>query len=128
MRIGLPAAVTVVILMTVPFLRAKEAYIDDAAVTQKSPTEQWAFATGWSWPPEESVEFFVSGYKGWKTGDPEGPYWGRLGRSEQWDTERKGMPSYRGEGQYLGLPVMLLAWFGLWAVAIARIHVEIKRA
>ena len=113
--VAVPAVLTVLALIAVPFFRAKEAYIDQVAVTEKSPEQRWDFATGWSWPPEESVEFLVSGYKGWKSGDPDGPYFGRLGQSSQWEKTRKGLPNLRGEGLYLGLPVMLLAWFGLWA-------------
>lgn len=47
--------------------------------------QNWQWATQWSYPPSEVVDLFAPGYHGWKTHDPQGPYWGALGRNPQFD-------------------------------------------
>jgi len=47
---------------------------------KKTSQQKWDWATQWSLPPEEILDFFVPGVFGWKTGDKEAPYWGRLGK------------------------------------------------
>ena len=47
---------------------------------QESSQAKWDFATAWSLPPEETLELFVPGVFGWKSGDSESPYWGRMGK------------------------------------------------
>lgn len=78
---------------------------------------QWEFATQWSWPPDESVDFIAPGFMGWRSGEPEGPYWGRMGRSVGWEQTRQGFQNFKLESQYLGsIPVALalLAACGAW--------------
>ena len=48
-------------------------------------------------------------YFGWRSGEPEGPYWGKLGRSEGWETTRQGLMNLKLENQYLSLLPLLLA-------------------
>jgi hypothetical protein len=52
----------------------------NTSVQQQSSEANWDFATAWSLPPEEVLELVVPGVFGWKTGDPEMPYWGRMGK------------------------------------------------
>lgn len=55
--------------------------------TQEGDTseQKWQWATQWSYPPSEIVDLFAPGYHGWKTQDPQAPYWGTLGRNAQFD-------------------------------------------
>lgn len=55
--------------------------------TQEGDTgeQKWHWATQWSYPPSEVIDLFAPGYHGWKTQDPQGPYWGALGRNPQFD-------------------------------------------
>lgn len=82
---------------------------------QKSAQEQWAFATQWSWPPEESIAFVAPHYMGMRSGEQKAPYWGRLGRSEEWEETRQGFMNFKLESTYLGMIPVLMALFGLWA-------------
>jgi hypothetical protein len=87
---------------------------DEAAKKQ----EQWIFATNWSLPPEETIEFVAPGIFGTWTGDRNHPYWGRLGRSAGWDEahpDRGGFFNFRQHLVYLGSIPLALA---LFAVAV----------
>lgn len=73
-------------------------------VMQKDdPRQKWEFVTQWSWPPEESIDFIAPGYTGWRSGDQDGPYWGRMGRSAGWEQTRAGFMNFKLESQYLGI-------------------------
>lgn len=75
--------------------------------------DQWVFATNWSLPPEDIAEFLVPGIFGNDSGDPDHPYWGRLGRPLGWQPNRGWMPNYRQHTVYLGVmqaAFVLLAW------------------
>jgi hypothetical protein len=82
----------------------------------EDPRAKWEFATQWSWPPEESIDFIAPGYMGWRSGEAEGPYWGRMGRSAGWEATGKGFQNFKLENQYLG---MIPLAFALFAVAVA---------
>ncbi len=43
---------------------------------------RYAWATQWSWPPEETLSWLVPGFFGWHSGSMTGPYWGRLGAGD----------------------------------------------
>lgn len=90
---------------------------DIASVQQENAKSKWEFATQWSWPPEECIDFIAPGYMGWRSGEPSGPYWGRMGRSAGWETTRQGFMNFKLENHYLG---MIPVAFALWAVALAR--------
>ena len=84
----------------------------------ESNRNDWNFVTQWSWPPEESVDFVAPGYTGWRSGEPDGPYWGRMGRSAEWEETNKGFQNFKLENQYIGaIPVMfaLFALFVTWS-------------
>ena len=46
----------------------------------ENPKAKWDFCTQWSVPPDEILDFVAPGYMGWRSGEPEGPYWGRTGQ------------------------------------------------
>ena len=86
-----------------------------AAIQKEDPQAKWEFLTQWSWPPEESIDFIAPGYMGWRSGEPAGPYWGRMGRSAGWETTRQGFQNFKLENQYLGIIPVFWALWGLWA-------------
>ncbi|NCC53395.1 MAG: hypothetical protein EOM20_19585, partial [Spartobacteria bacterium] len=97
----------------------KQSVKDVASVDgEESPQAKWEFITQWSWPPEECIDFIAPGYLGWRSGEPTGPYWGRMGRSAGWEETGQGFQNFKLESQYLGsIPFILLCWAGLVAWA-----------
>jgi hypothetical protein len=51
----------------------------------ETPDEKWEFATNWSLPPEDLLEFVAPCVFGYESGDRNGWYWGRLGRPLGWE-------------------------------------------
>ena len=80
----------------------------------ESKSDEWNFITQWSWPPEESIDFVAPGYTGWRSGEPEGPYWGRMGRSAEWEETSRGFQNFKLENQYIGAIPVLFALFALF--------------
>lgn len=70
---------------------------------------KYEFATNWSLPPEELVEFVVPCLFGTESGDPAAPYWGRLGRSLRWEETKQGLMNLRQHTVYLGAIQMVFA-------------------
>ncbi len=87
-----------------------------ASAGAKTAEEKWIFATNWSMPPEEILEFVAPGIFGFESGDPAGPYWGRVGRSWQWGKGRQGMVNLKQHTVYLGVLQLLFAFYGLAGV------------
>ena len=82
----------------------------------ESAASKWEFSTQWSVPPDETIDLIAPGYTGWRSGEPEGPYWGRTGRSAGWEQTHQGFMNFRLESIYIGaIPVV----FALFAVAAA---------
>lgn len=103
-----------------PALEGYRANIKDvAAVSEEAPEAKWNFATQWSWPPEESIDFIAPGYTGWRSSEPAGPYWGRMGRSAEWEpTRQQGFMNFKLENVYMGvLPVILAVFASVFVVA-----------
>jgi hypothetical protein len=97
-------------------LPERRALAHAVSASPEAKASEWEFATNWSLPPEEFLEFVAPGVYGWQTGDPKLPYWGRTGRALGWDQHHRGLMSLRQNAHYLGL----LGWiFGLYAVAWA---------
>ena len=81
----------------------------------QTAAERWAYTTQWSQPPEESLDFIAPGWTGWRSGEATGPYWGRMGRSEGWETTRQGFMNFKLENVYVGVLPLLFALMGLAA-------------
>ncbi len=94
-------------------LDKKEANVQDAQ-------ENWEYCTQWSWPPEETIDFIAPGYTGWRSGEPDGPYWGRMGRSAGWETTKQGFQNFRLESFYLGAIPLVFAVWALLLVTLRR--------
>jgi len=111
---ALLAAVT--LFMALPHALRVHALSTRSRVEEPAPPDpqaHWAFVTQWSWPPEESLAFIAPGYTGWRTGEPQGPYWGRMGRSPGWEQTGEGLRNFKLENTYLGLLPLLFALLGL---------------
>ncbi|MGN6641854.1 MAG: hypothetical protein ACTHKU_02515, partial [Verrucomicrobiota bacterium] len=88
----------------------------------QSKQQNWDWATQWSFPKRETLGFVIPGLFGFRMDTPDGGnYWGIMGRDPAWDRyfagDKQGPPPqgtmrFSGGGNYLGVPVALLA---LWA-------------
>jgi len=106
----------------VPMLRTtlparNAAVIGSGKAQESSSAAKYEFATNWSLPPEEILEFFVAGVFGWQTGDSKVPYWGKTGRTLGWETHHRGLMNLRQNSHYLGLLQWIFALFAIaWAI------------
>ncbi len=93
--------------------------------TEAEKQDRWFFATGWSLPPEDVLEFLVPGVYGNDSGQMPYPYWGRLGRPED-RVFQKGrmMPNYRQHTVYLGVVSVIFALFAVVFWFYRRRHVS----
>lgn len=83
----------------------------------EDPAAKWEFVTQWSFPPDEAMALVAPGYLGWRSSEPEGPYWGRLGRSAGWEQTGQGFMNFKLDDWYLGvIPVAFALWacFAAW--------------
>ncbi|MBN2783992.1 MAG: hypothetical protein JXR25_04135, partial [Pontiellaceae bacterium] len=69
----------------------------------------------WSIPPNEVVDFVAPGYYGWRSGESEGPYWGRTGQSAEWEKTGQGFRNFKLESTYIGMIPFAFAFFALFA-------------
>ncbi len=81
---------------------------------------QFDFATQWSVPPDEMIEFIAPGYMGWRSDDPSGMYWGRTGRSADWAPGQQGFRNFRLENTYLGIIPVAIALWGIFFLVLRR--------
>ena len=95
---------------------------ESTGVDEKDPAAaaaaRWEFATNWSMPPEDILEFVAAGVRGDSSDprvSPSRPYWGRLGRPvDEKFVAGKVMPNYRQHSLYLGAITVVLALFGVF--------------
>ncbi|MFH1476701.1 MAG: hypothetical protein ABIH24_04300 [Verrucomicrobiota bacterium] len=109
---GMPLLISVTMMFVAYVFNVK----DVASMQAESPQEKWNYVTQWSWPPDECIDFIAPGYMGWRSGEPAGPYWGRMGRSAGWEQTRQGFMNFKLENQYLGIIPILLAVFAIFSV------------
>jgi Bacterial membrane protein YfhO len=82
--------------------------ISGMAQTKESYEERWTFATGLSFPIDETLRIAIPGLYGYRMDTPDGgAYWGRVG----FDGKVEGR--FNGGGEYAGVLVLLLAAFAL---------------
>jgi len=75
----------------------------------KDKKAEWIFATNWSLPPEEVLEFVAPCVYGIETADRRGPYWGRLGRTLGWEEHKQGLMNLRQHTVYMGAIQLMFA-------------------
>ncbi len=83
--------------------------------------EHWDWATQWSLPKWETLSLVVPGLFGYRMDTPDGgEYWGAVGRDPAWDRyfesgsqgpPPKGLLRFSGGGSYVGVPVLLVAFW-----------------
>ena len=122
--VAIAACAAIIAIYTVSVLVATQ--IKGVAGMQQDKSERWAFATTWSFPPEETASLIVPGLFGFRMVPKPtdgSDYWGRVGGDpslDAWfDNGRKGSPPssllrFSGGGSYEGILVVLLAcWAAL---------------
>jgi hypothetical protein len=92
-----------------------------AQLAEESRQQGWDWATQWSYPPEETLELVAPGFFGWRVNEPKGPYWGRTGRSAEYETSGQGFSRFKLDNSFVGVVPMFLAI----AMAVCAFH---KRA
>ena len=91
-----------------------------ASMSEEDPAQKWEFCTQWSVPPEEMLEFVAPGFYGWRSHEPAGPYWGRLGRSAEWSQRNpRGFRNLKLDNGYVGAAAVLLAVLAIVGIAVA---------
>lgn len=97
----------------IPSLQRQMAVRSDSSPTgMRGEQQKWNFATQWSLPPEEILDFFVPGLFGWLSANPanqqpEYPYWGRMGQPAG------GRGNYKLNSENIGVITVLLLVFAL---------------
>lgn len=147
-RLGLGALTTGLVFLLLALGSIQKTY--DKTLPERQQQQgrdqeaKWIFATNWSMPPEEILEMVVAGVygqestvgvltsEGMKLRESKRPYWGRVGRSIDWEPVDPEMPraqfgfaNYKQHTIYLGLLPLLLASYGLcriraWDSALVR--------
>ena len=120
------AALAAALLAGGASLAAKGSGVTESTDDQ-TPAERWAYVTQWSQPPGESLDFIAPGWTGWRSGDDQGPYWGKMGRSEGYEQTRQGFMNFKLENVYVGAVPLLFAVLGL-AAAFRRRRAEPEAA
>ncbi|MFC1462601.1 YfhO family protein [Verrucomicrobiota bacterium] len=83
----------------------------------RTARERWEFATNWSLPPEEILEFIAPCVYGVETVHAKSPYWGRVGRSLGWRETRSGLRNLKQHTVYLGVIQLVFAAYAvIWAL------------
>ncbi|QBG47503.1 hypothetical protein EGM51_08910 [Verrucomicrobia bacterium S94] len=111
----LPIAVIALLLSGSTLLKSYKNNIAGAASVQGGGAEKWNFITQWSMVPGEWPDLIAPGWGGWSSGNPEGPYWGKIGQSAEWETQKQGFANFKLDSIYLGIIPVILAFYGLWA-------------
>ena len=126
LKVLVPAAVIAFLFAAGPLLNGYKQQVKGAAQMQtQNKQAKWDYVTQWSFPPEEMIAFVAPGYTGWRSGEPEGPYWGRMGRSPGWEQTRQGFQNFKLENTYLGLIPIAFALFALFSCRRSRHRAEI---
>jgi hypothetical protein len=110
----IPAAIVAFLFAAGPLLSGYKMNVQDTAQVQtENPQDKWDYITQWSWPPEESIAFIAPGYTGWRSGEPTGPYYGRMGRSAGWEQTRQGFMNFQLDSLYIGFIPFAFALFAI---------------
>lgn len=114
LTVFLPVGIVALLLSGSTILRSYETNVAGAASVQGAAGEKWNYITQWSMVPGEWPDLVAPGWSGWSSGNPKGPYWGKIGRSEGWELTRQGFQNLRLDSIYIGIIPFLLAGVGLF--------------
>jgi hypothetical protein len=127
-RLALVTTCAVFLAAAAVYTLVQYAIVGVAGTQQDTRTkaERWDFATQWSLPKAETLQFAVPGLFGYRMDTAEGGnYWGAIGRDPAWDRyfaagspgePPQGYMRFTGGGIYSGILVLLVA---AWAAAQA---------
>ncbi len=111
-----PIASVALLLSADMVLKSYGRNISGAAAVQESNDDKWNYITQWSMVPDEWPDLVALGWSGWSSGNPDGPYWGKIGQSAEWETSGKGFHNFKLTSVYFGIIPFLLGGFGMvWA-------------
>jgi hypothetical protein len=120
-RLVLPWVVVTILIAGPGVIGSYFSYVKGvAAVSEEDPQAKWEFCTQWSLPTDECIDLIAPGYMGLRSSDPEGPYWGRTGRSAGWERTRQGFMNFRLDSVYIGAIPITLALFAVVAAVFGR--------
>jgi hypothetical protein len=129
LRVLLPAAIVAFLFAGGPLLGGYKYAVKGVAEMQAGNKQQkqakWDYVTQWSLPPEETIDFVAPGYTGWRSGEADGPYWGRMGRSPGWEQTGQGFQNFKLDNIYLGFIPVTLAFFALFSCRRSKNRPEI---
>lgn len=110
----LPVAALGLALSVNTAIKAYSTSVTHAGI-QSGSNQKWEFITQWSMVPDELPDLIAQGYTGWFSGNPDGPYWGRVGQSAEWESTGKGLRNLRLDSVYIGVIPLFIALFGAYA-------------
>ncbi|MCC7300084.1 MAG: hypothetical protein IT583_03280 [Verrucomicrobia bacterium] len=126
LKVLIPAAIVALLFATGPLLSGYKLNVKDTVQVQtETPQEKWEYITQWSFPPDEVISFIAPGYHGWRSGEPDGPYWGRTGQSAGWDQTHQGFMNFMMESVYIGFIPVAFAFFALFSCRRSKHRAEI---
>ena len=124
-RLSLVTVCALFLAAVAVYTQIQTAVVGVAGTQQDTQTkaQRWDFATQWSLPKLETLQFAVPGLFGYRMDTPDGgSYWGAVGRDPAWDryfaagAQGEPPPGYlrqTGGGIYTGLLVLLLAGWAM---------------
>lgn len=129
LKVLVPAAMVAFLFAAGPLLSGYRYHVKGAAQMQTDNKQEkqakWDYVTQWSLPPEETIDFVAPGYTGWRSGEADGPYWGRMGRSPGWEQTGQGFQNFKLDNIYLGFIPVTLAFFALFSCRRSKHRSEI---
>jgi hypothetical protein len=126
LKVLVPAMVVALLLASGQLLSGYLYAVKGASQMQtENQQAKWDYVTQWSFPPEEMIAFVAPGYTGWRSGEPDGPYWGRMGRSPGWEQTKQGFQNFKLENTYLGVIPVAFALFALFSCRRSKHRAEI---
>ncbi|HSR87902.1 MAG TPA: hypothetical protein VLL07_03020, partial [Pontiella sp.] len=115
LKIMVPAAAMAFLFAAGPLLSGYEHHVKGTAqMKTENGQQKWEYVTQWSVPPDEMADLIAPGYYGWRSNEPDGPYWGRTGRSPGWENTKQGFRNFRLESIYIGMIPVSFALFSLF--------------
>jgi len=126
LKVMFPAALVAFLFAAGPLLNGYNQHVKGAAQIQSEDAgAKWDYITQWSWPPEDCVNFIAPGFTGWRSGEPEGPYWGRCGQSSGWEQTGQGFRNFKLDAYYYGMIALGFAVFSLFSLRRSKHRSEI---
>ncbi|PTY00847.1 hypothetical protein DB346_14655 [Verrucomicrobia bacterium LW23] len=115
---ALVVIVVVSVLIAAPMMAStwKLSGSDSILGDSDDPASRYAWATTYSFPPEEVITYVVPGFMGWATAHPGGPYWGRIGRVDSLQSGQE-IPNFSLGTAVIGtipFAFAMLGFFLLW--------------